>query len=539
MLQELVEEWNKRDCPFRFLKEKTPSEQLQLAQEYNKEKNPSLDASCIIAQIDIGYKTDRIYNENEAKEIMSAYKNCAKNLLEAPKTKTDKDDLEKIDSAYSSLSTSMRNFVTAHKETAEQIISIFNEYTGSARDFWLIETCMVKNPQIWEQGFKAVHKIVDAEEKKAKLQHEKNPELACSENLSTLFTALFDAASEPENIEKIAKEYSSLENNMDKRWLRLIEEEVEGAHCYVDDREVREVFDNYPALMKHILKSSMNKKAINARAEFFGKDDREVEIYTSDYNDPLSADLDTPFALIYKEFKNKYKDKLKTLQVKYKTEKVKAMIPQTAKPKNSALNFDIDLVYAGERRPTIETFEQIVPLTRYNSRWSSNTSKPESGGLWTSPMEKNGKSEWQNFIEREWPKRKEEFAKSWHIVPTEDCRILEIDKFEKIEPYLKYDETIDFIKLSKDYDLLYLPVEVGAWNKTFYSWDVKTGYFMNAVNKEGKPLFQVFDDKEYTRYKIETMKKRAVSSAKKEMPSAKKTKCKTSNSNPKAATLTR
>ncbi len=538
MLQELVEEWNKMDWRSRssILAKKTASEQLQLAQEYNREENHSLSSSCIIAQIDVKYKTDRIYSENEAKEIMSAYKNCAKNLFEVQKTKTDKDALDKIKEAYSNLRIAMRNFVRTHKETAEQAISIVDEYTENIKDFWLIETCMVKNPQIWEQGFKTVHKIVDIEERKAKLQHEKNPELVCSENLNTLFVALFSAASKPENIEKIAKEYSSLENNLDKRWLRLIDGEIEGARCYVDGREE---FDDYPALLKHILKSSMNKKAINARAKILGKDDYEVETYTS-FHEELSADLDTPFEVIYKEFKERYKDKLKTLQIKYKTEKVKAMMPQTANTKNtSALNFDVDLVYAGERRPTIETFEQIVPLTRYNSRWSSNTSKPESGGLWTSPMEKNGKSEWQNFIEHEWTERKDKFAKSWHIVPTEDCRILEIDKFEKIEPYLKYDETIDFIKLSKDYDLLYLPVEVGSWNKTFYSWDVKTGYFMNAMNKEGKPLFQVFDDEEYTHYKIKKMKKRVTSAEKKDIPSAQKTKCKTSNSNHKAETLTR
>ena len=392
MLQELVKEYLSN--PDFFFLDKTASEKLQLAQEYNREQKPSLATSCVVARMDIGIALDRVYNEEEAKEIMTAYKNCAKNLSEAKKTETDENKLDEINDTVNELSDTIRNFAGAHKEVAEQVLDIIDEYIGSERDFWTIEICLRHNHDIWERGFSIAHKIVDSEKRKAESRHKEHPELACSATVFALFNVLFDVASEPKNIEKIAKEYAAFDNNMNEGWLTDVSlHEVKGARGYLTEMGRREEFDNYPALMKYILRLSMMKKAANVKAKTRGMDDSDVKNYTFIYG-PLSKDLDTPFAVIYKEFKEKYKDKLEALQVEDRMKKAKAMLPEAAEQKNiPVVNFNVDLVYAGKERPTLVTFEKIVPLTHdnYNPRLGNNKSKPKSVGLWTSPMEENGK----------------------------------------------------------------------------------------------------------------------------------------------------
>lgn len=484
-------------------------QKFELAKEYNQQDEKNIMASCVIASIDIGIRDDRVYDADSAKEMMAAYHKCAETLFSAQSKEKDEENKELLDMMCNRLQSSIHHLTIAHKETAKETFEIYNQYMIDRVSIGSIGTYMRKNPKTWEQGFKIIHKIFEIKKRKAQLQHEENPKLACSEQLRILFLDLYDVATSPEKIAKIVEEYSFFENNMDKSFLPRVEGEIDGVHCYIDGTEE---FENYPALLKHILSSSMNKRRINQLAKVYGKDNREVETYTSIHG-PLSNNFDTPFKVIYEEFKEKYKDELERLKAEYTQKQKRKDAFQSKEQENTtALNFDIDLIYAGETRPTIEGFKNIVPYSIWGTSKGGISSKPEDGGLWTSPLEENGKSEWQNFVAREKWANKEEMlrkcAQSWHIVPTDECRILVIDDYSQIEEYCKNDQTIDFKKLSKDYDLLYLPYECGSWDATFRSWDVKTGYFMNAKTKDGKPLFQILDDEEYKRYKIEKNRKK-------------------------------
>lgn len=523
MLKELVEEYKKSNDSWQMgiiLRRKTNAEKLQLAQEYNKEKNPSIEASCLISQLDIGYVDTRVFNDVEAKEIMRAYHKCAQNLSQTIKKEKDEEKLEEIDEALENLRNTTHRFMYSHKETAGSVLDIYCEYMTDRGSYVIdsIGACMMRNPRIWDKGFQAIHKIVDIETRKAKLKHQENWNLICSQQLQIVMRGLFEAAKTDKMTEKFIKEYISFEENIDKAWVQDTIEEVPGAHISLRGSGQSEKFDTYTALLKTIFKRSVKQIEANQYAKTYGRDS------AVNHYEKIDEDYDRNFSAIFKEIAEYYKEEMVRLKAEGQKKQKKVKKPRKVKRNNVsyATEFDVDLMYAGEKRPTVEDTVKIVPYSPFESRGMGNPSKPQSGGLWTSPMEENGKSQWQNWIEKEMPETKQKFEQSWHIVPTEDCRILIIDKFDKIKPYLKYDETIDFMKLSKDYDLLYLPYEIGSWNKTFYNWDVKTGYFMNAQTKDGKPLFQVFDNEEYKRYKIEKNKKKVASLKGKDVLTVKK-----------------
>lgn len=509
MLRELVDKYKKSNDSWQMgsiLRKKTNAEKLQLAKEYNQEENQSTEASCLISQLDIGYVNTRVFNDAEAKEIMRAYHKCAQDLSQTIKKEKDEEKIEEIYDSLESLRGSIQKFVCSHKETAEEAINIYSEYMVDRGSYIIdsISMCMMYNPKVWDKGFKAIHKIVNIETHKAEQKHKENWNLVCSEYLQMTMRGLFETAKTDKMTEKFIKEYISFEKNIDKARIQDTIEEIPGAHIYWTRQGQDEKFDTYTALLKTLFKRSIRQIEANQYAKKYGRD-RAVERYGV-----IDDDYDRNFSVIFREIAEQYKEKKLQLKAEGQKKQKEDKKPYKAKRNNVSptTEFEVDLIYAGEKRPTVEEIEKIAPYSPYENRGMGIPSKPQSGGLWTSPLEENGKSQWQNLIEKEMPETKQKYEHSWHIVPTEDCRILIVDNFEKIKKYLEDDETIDFIKLSKDYDLLYVPFEIGSWNKTFYSWDVKTGFFMNAKNKEGKPLFQIFDDEEYKRYKIEANKKK-------------------------------
>ncbi len=520
MLKQLVDEYKKSNDSWQIgviLRRKTNAEKLQLAKEYNQEENPSTEASCLISQLDIGYVDTRVFNDAESKEIMCAYHKCAQNLYLAIKKEKDEEKLEETDEALENLRNTMHHFMRSHKETAGSALDIYSEYMVDRGSYVIdsIGACMMRNPRIWDKGFQAIHKIVDTETNKAKLEHQENWNLICSQQLQIVMRGLFEAAKTDKMTERFIKEYISFEENIDKAYVQDTIEEVPGAHIPIRGSEK---FDTYTALLKTIFKRSIKRMEANQYAKVYGLDS------ASNRYEKIDEDYDRNFSVIFREIAEQHKEEMVRLKAESQKKQKEDKKPHKAKRNNVSYTteFEVDLIYAGEKRPTLEEIEKIVPYSPYENRGMGNQSKPQSGGLWTSPMEKKGKSQWQNWIEKEMPETKQKFEQSWHIVPTEDCRILIIDKVDKINPYLKYDETIDFIKLSRDYDLLYIPYEIGSWNKTFYAWDVKTGFFMNAKNKEGKPLFHIFDDEEYKYYLQEKNREKVASFTGKDVLTSKK-----------------
>ena len=509
MLEELVKKYKDENLwgPWLLdeLSENTPARMLNLAREYNKEKNPCLEASEIMANVTINYEESRVFNADETKEMMMAYQKCAQNLSQASRKETDKEKLKKINSAFNALRFSMEHIMHNHKETAGAALDIYDKYMSDRGSYMIeaISACMGKNLKIWKKGFHAIHKIVIKETMKAQRNNEDNPELSCSKELRDILRKLWYTSSSEESITKVADEYTAFEKNLDEKKLPAPQEEIKGVHCYLDGTEE---FDNYAALLKYIVKISMKKVMINHLAKTQGKNNIDVEMFTSYYG-TLSADYDTPFKVIYKEYMEKYKDELERLKLQDQQKK-KSLQRLKKQEKVAWPDLDIDLIYAGTERPKIENVKAIVPYNPYGKQRDENPSKPQEGGLWTSPMRENDKSEWQNWIEENSPEIKQKVEQRWHIVPTKDCRILVVDNFDKLDGFLNDDKRINFDELAKNYDLLYVPFECGSWNDTFYMWDVKTGFFMNAKNKDGKPLFHIFDDEEYKRYKIEMNKEK-------------------------------
>ena len=159
---------------------------------------------------------------------------------------------------------------------------------------------------------------------------------------------------------------------------------------------------------------------------------------------------------------------------------------------------DIDFVYCGNERPTEDSFEPLQ-----SGVWT----KPE-GGLWTSPrLEGEKKSEWQKWQSENLVGAEE---KQWHIVPNCDksnsdnnCNILVADmSFADINcPYCRKIDlppyvAVDYQKVMKEYDALYVPDEIQRKlkNSVFQGYDVGTCVFFRWK-------FKVFSDKEYYNYK--------------------------------------
>ena len=153
----------------------------------------------------------------------------------------------------------------------------------------------------------------------------------------------------------------------------------------------------------------------------------------------------------------------------------------------------IDLVYVGTDKPVKEKFTLVENVRNW-------TKPKEDGGFWTSPMEDNGKSAWQNWLAEQGGRTD---LKCWHIVLEPETRILEADMMlYNLRPYLKRTDrgvmpyVIDYEKMSKDYDFLYVPDEVRRRHRmgVFMGFDVATGLFLN-------PTFKALDDKEFADFK--------------------------------------
>ncbi len=160
----------------------------------------------------------------------------------------------------------------------------------------------------------------------------------------------------------------------------------------------------------------------------------------------------------------------------------------------------IDIVFEGSK-PSLNNFQPI----RNNRGWS----KPE-GGLWTSPMMKNNVSAWRSWCEQQ----KIPCANQrWHIIMSDTCRTLSVEKdLGNVRPYLTKTNlaglqyVIDFEKLAKDFDMLYVSNEVIKQHKNgvFAGFDVPTGLFLNMADKDtGKPLFRGLDDREFENFKAQ------------------------------------
>lgn len=111
-----------------------------------------------------------------------------------------------------------------------------------------------------------------------------------------------------------------------------------------------------------------------------------------------------------------------------------------------------------------------------------------TGGLWTSPVKAT--EGWRWFCELEMPDRITHMFVKFNI--NKHARILKIDSLQdlmdtidlyKISCNDLFGDYIDYEKLSKDYDAMWLTAE-GQWrtrltSPNLYGWDVETVFIMN------------------------------------------------------------
>lgn len=178
---------------------------------------------------------------------------------------------------------------------------------------------------------------------------------------------------------------------------------------------------------------------------------------------------------------------------------------------------DIDFIFCGKEMPSPNKFQ---PITGLETDYSLG--KPK-GGLWTSPWNKESQcSEWEWYCDEDL----KDTSKHWHIVPTTNCRFLNVkNDLSNLKPYIgpvvlgfdgrdgydcdvfKTGKGINFQKLARDYDAVYISKNVQKNNfGQFELYDVGSCIFLH-------PKFMVFDDKEYKLYKDEQHKARFASIA--------------------------
>ena len=177
---------------------------------------------------------------------------------------------------------------------------------------------------------------------------------------------------------------------------------------------------------------------------------------------------------------------------------------------------NLDLIYIGPYEGTFnKAFDEFVHVKSQNKPYNC---------LWTSPANKDGISEWQDWCQHE------DFNQSptneqWHIIPNEDCRILYLDvnspEIDKYTYYIldgtdvyddwkykdEFDDDIlmthlrqklDYEAIAKDYDAVYVPYETIHDKKyeyeLFEGWDVSSCAFF-------RPKYYVLSNEEYALYK--------------------------------------
>ena len=130
----------------------------------------------------------------------------------------------------------------------------------------------------------------------------------------------------------------------------------------------------------------------------------------------------------------------------------------------------------------------------FNKDLTNNGINKPKGGLWSSPYNKDTISGWYQFC------KEENFVKADNTVGViftlkEEARIYTIDTKEDLDNLankypivvkenLRYNFMIDYTKVSKDYDAIYL-TDKGQWAtrfsrpNTLYGWDCETLLVLN------------------------------------------------------------
>lgn len=366
-----------------------PAEMLQLAREYNALEKPTAHENLVMLSLDTNkhYSTKRAFDNKESMEIALAYAKCAANADLSPYLQHE-------------LGNSMKSLVGCHPETARLSLDVLKDYLCNGDVIDAIRVCITRNEKLAEKGFAAIHKNVanmlasdDVVKRESACQH-----------LEIAFRDLYSqyAPKSPEVTDIITENFVLSENIIPRRIQKsMYSTFMEPSH------------NSFCGLKSHILYDSFKKM-----------DD-----------DPRS------FGEIYAEECAKHKEELEQESFKAKVEKrvhrLKKPNKEIAAIMPNSLRYV--LINAGPEKPTADKFHRVI-----NGRYMDNYPVPimdkPSGGLWTSLalQRDENKGQWEEFCDRQYTAWKERnFKGSWHVVPHDDCRVLEYHKIDDIKPYIR------------------------------------------------------------------------------------------------------
>ena len=186
------------------------SERVQIAQEYNEIKNPSIEQTLVASTIEINRYYEKIENKDEAEQIMQAYAKCAQNLEKANDTKLKGNKYD--------LGRNIKSFVCGNPEYSAKGFDILDKYLTDVDVIDPIRSCMSRDDSLIDKGFAAIHKSADS------ICARDSDDKAAARQLNLAFADLYNLhghRDSAEMIDKITSHFSEFEKQMDTRYCNL------------------------------------------------------------------------------------------------------------------------------------------------------------------------------------------------------------------------------------------------------------------------------------------------------------------------------
>ncbi|MEE6206746.1 MAG: hypothetical protein VZR95_01670 [Alphaproteobacteria bacterium] len=165
-----------------------------------------------------------------------------------------------------------------------------------------------------------------------------------------------------------------------------------------------------------------------------------------------------------------------------------------------------DWIHIGSEKPSATQFHAVEAI--------NNFPKPK-GGLWVSPKQENGLSDWQT-----WTSEEEGAWQNWcpndqtrmfYVEPENNLKCLVVNSIADLEPYLiEKDESIfmDSLGLAKDYDCFYIENPrsmdregAGAYHNRGAYDDLLTGFDVSSLVFLRPNTFTAYSEEEYAQHK--------------------------------------
>ena len=370
-----------------------PQEQLQIAREYLKSEKPTALENLVMLSLNVNpaYSTERAFNPTESIEFALAFAKCAAD--------TDLSRSQKHE-----LSRNLQHLVERQPETARMALNILSDYLCDCDIIDPIRTCISRNKKLADKGFAAIQKNVATLH--AADENDNPYKKYIDKHLAVAFRDLYEqyAGKSPEITDIITENFILLNKHLDPHKQKI-------SHIFLECRP----------------NNQLSREKIEILYESFKQAEAESE--------------QCPFGEIYAEKLAQHAEKLEQLTFRERvTHKVRKNNDFAAKEAQTVLpnSLKYNLIHVGEEKPTAEKFKRISNARR--SIFKQIEYDKPSGGLWSSLALKSDPDigQWEDFCNRVYTSWKEKKLKgSWHIVPNDDCRILEYHKLSDVRPYLR------------------------------------------------------------------------------------------------------